>query len=984
MSAGTALGQTAIDWIGTPATPLNWLDAANWNPSGPPSLANDNLASINNGGVATLAGTGETSILLLGTQSGQSGTLQIAGGTLNTAELRVGGLDTGGLNANSGGTGLVDQNGGTVNVNVPNPTAAHGIQSLYIGDAELGTTNTAVGSYVLRNNGILNVGVAADDAIVVGTGVGTKGSFDLQATGGTVSSTGNITIARRGADATLNVAGGTFSTAYDLNIGYDNGTAGTTGTVIQTAGTVSTTGSLTTPAGTTLGQIWVGRSGGSGSYTLSGTGAVISKGDLWIGNASSNTAGTTHGTFVQQGGSVTVGAVLGVGQGGSSTSTGTYLLTGGTIQANNWDVGRGGTGEFTQNGAATTLTVTAGSTIGLGSTGTYNLKSGLLKITGGSVWAIGNQTNGSGTVNQTGGTITISASGTLLQMGRGGGAGTYNLTSADGPALLAITNRLWVGGGTGASDNNGSATFSQGAGTTVTIADDFQIGANNNSSGATTNTGTYAMTGGTLSLSKSALSWGIGNGLKSSGTMDQSGGTVTASGTTANINIGQNNGTGRYILRGDGILSINQIALASGNTNVLRTFEMSGNSQANINTFTFGTGTAPVGTRTLSITGGTAKIGALTMGTTTAAGNAEAVFGGTANVQIDTLTLSSTGRLTVNSSMNLLKRNSTTTGTDVVFSGNNPASGTVNVGAGADLTFSGTINHGGKAWDKTGPGTLTLTGAQSSAAATTLTVTGGTLNMNSAAPTNMTVAANSATNFGATQQLAALNVGNGATATLTELPSADIVLKTPILNITGGGKLDIKDNDAIVQNTPLASVRGQIVSGYNGGTWTGSGIVTTGTSPAGKSTGIGFAQGDDPAIAGLANSLGGQTFTATDSLVKFTYLGDADLDGDVDGVDVGKWATNFTGSGGSTSKLWTEGDWDYDGDVDGVDVGKWATNFTGSGGGVLDLPGAQPVAVKILSDMGFTVVPEPGSVGLLLTAACGFAARRRRRRQPTR
>jgi hypothetical protein len=68
-------------------------------------------------------------------------------------------------------------------------------------------------------------------------------------------------------------------------------------------------------------------------------------------------------------------------------------------------------------------------------------------------------------------------------------------------------------------------------------------------------------------------------------------------------------------------------------------------------------------------------------------------------------------------------------------------------------------------------------------------------------------------------------------------------------------------------------------------------------------------------------------------LVKFTYQGDADLDNDVDGVDIGWWSGYFTGSGGSTSRLWTQGDWDYDGDVDGVDVGLWSGNFTGSGGG---------------------------------------------------
>jgi hypothetical protein len=108
--------------------------------------------------------------------------------------------------------------------------------------------------------------------------------------------------------------------------------------------------------------------------------------------------------------------------------------------------------------------------------------------------------------------------------------------------------------------------------------------------------------------------------------------------------------------------------------------------------------------------------------------------------------------------------------------------------------------------------------------------------------------------------------------------------------------------------------------------------------------------------------------------------GDADLDGDVDGNDVGIWASNFTGSGGSTTKTWDQGDWDYDGDVDGNDVGLWATNFTGSGGRILSLPDADPGAVAALEAMGFTVVPEP--TGLALLAFGGLALGRRRRQAP--
>src|SRR4029077_13547030 len=90
--------------------------------------------------------------------------------------------------------------------------------------------------------------------------------------------------------------------------------------------------------------------------------------------------------------------------------------------------------------------------------------------------------------------------------------------------------------------------------------------------------------------------------------------------------------------------------------------------------------------------------------------------------------------------------------------------------------------------------------------------------------------------------------------------------------------------------------------------------------------------GDNALLA--KTTFAGQTVDATSILIKYTYAGDADLDGDADGVDIGAWATNLTGElGGAGSQVWTQGDWDYDGDVDGVDAGLWAQAFTGELGG---------------------------------------------------
>ena len=59
-------------------------------------------------------------------------------------------------------------------------------------------------------------------------------------------------------------------------------------------------------------------------------------------------------------------------------------------------------------------------------------------------------------------------------------------------------------------------------------------------------------------------------------------------------------------------------------------------------------------------------------------------------------------------------------------------------------------------------------------------------------------------------------------------------------------------------------------------------------------------------------------------LVRYTYSGDANLDGLVNALDFNALATNF---GGGTGKFWNQGDFNYDGSANTLDFTALAQNF---------------------------------------------------------
>src|SRR5205085_2592725 len=111
-----------------------------------------------------------------------------------------------------------------------------------------------------------------------------------------------------------------------------------------------------------------------------------------------------------------------------------------------------------------------------------------------------------------------------------------------------------------------------------------------------------------------------------------------------------------------------------------------------------------------------------------------------------------------------------------------------------------------------------------------------------------------------------------------------------------------------------AGVAGLIQSGRNGGDWSGNGIVTAAGS--GDLTTLAIAEAS-MALGPSGGVFDGETVDASAVLIKFTYGGDANLDGKLDIADYGLIDLNSPlGSSG-----WFNGDFNYDGVIDIRDYG---------------------------------------------------------------
>jgi endonuclease/exonuclease/phosphatase family metal-dependent hydrolase len=165
----------------------------------------------------------------------------------------------------------------------------------------------------------------------------------------------------------------------------------------------------------------------------------------------------------------------------------------------------------------------------------------------------------------------------------------------------------------------------------------------------------------------------------------------------------------------------------------------------------------------------------------------------------------------------------------------------------------------------------------------------------------------------------------------------------PTFSIGDSSKLDLADNDLIIQNggSELSTIQAAATLGQNlaaGNTWTGNGL--TSSAAAAGDANAGFEEfvlavalnGNLPSGSYSSWQAGSATLAlgTNDVIVKYTFNGDFDLDGMVDDSDAGIISAYY----GTLSGVdFTDGDTDGNGTVDDNDIGFFDAVFSEGTGG---------------------------------------------------
>ena len=149
---------------------------------------------------------------------------------------------------------------------------------------------------------------------------------------------------------------------------------------------------------------------------------------------------------------------------------------------------------------------------------------------------------------------------------------------------------------------------------------------------------------------------------------------------------------------------------------------------------------------------------------------------------------------------------------------------------------------------------------------------------------------------------------------------------------------DISSGNMDLTNTTVANITALVKQGYNSGNWQGvTGIASSAAaSDPSHLTAVGAIQNTvdgtttGSPLYGSGTALGlfeGNNAASTDVLVKYTYYGDTNLDGKVDGSDYSRIDSGYL----HHATGWFNGDLNYDGVIDGSDYTLMDNTFNRQG-----------------------------------------------------
>jgi hypothetical protein len=224
---------------------------------------------------------------------------------------------------------------------------------------------------------------------------------------------------------------------------------------------------------------------------------------------------------------------------------------------------------------------------------------------------------------------------------------------------------------------------------------------------------------------------------------------------------------------------------------------------------------------------------------------------------------------------------------------------------GHQLSYTGitAINVNGSATNNVlnfnGPLTTPLTFIGN--ATTTLNVLSGALNFANISPIT----------------LGTLSIASGASAVMPTQTVTEAELALNTLTIASGGTLNLTNNQMLINYPtgadPIATIAADLALGFNSGLWNGAGIISS--TAANSNYALGYADSAD------ANNPA--NLPANQIKVMYTLLGDANLDGVVNGTDFSILAANF----GLGAANWDQGNFLYGSSVNGSDFSALAANF---------------------------------------------------------